>query len=143
MNSLFLGLMQDIISLHTQSSCKLVKEEEHAFFMAYHFKDNIIKYNLKYLRANKGQINEFDSMDDETFFELGIYHEIGHYLDYQRNKDRALEREANDDPDYNFKLVGEQNAWKYGKEILPDKYIESFDILNERNINVLKTNMNE
>lgn len=74
--------MQDIISLHTQSSCKLVKEEEHAFFMAYHFKDNIIKYNLKYFRANKGQTNEFDNMDDETFFELGIYHEIGHYLDY-------------------------------------------------------------
>jgi hypothetical protein len=136
MTSLFFDLMQDIVSVH--SSCKLLQEEEYTFIMAYHYKDNVIKYNIERLQSSKQDIKEFKNLNFETYFELCLYHELGHYLDYKNNKDRALVRETNDDPDNNFKFIGEQNAWKFGREIIPSRLQVDFDLLNESNLNFWK-----
>jgi hypothetical protein len=141
-SSFFLNLIQDTISLHTNNTCKLLEEHEHAFSMAYHLKDNVIKYNLTSLEKMK-ENGPLKHLSDEEFFEVCIYHELGHYLDYKRNPDRSSVRMKNDNPELEFLFIGEQNAWRYGKEILPlyrNDLSKHFDTLNESIIAYWKTN---
>ncbi|MCY9698439.1 hypothetical protein [Paenibacillus alginolyticus] len=105
-------------------------------------KDNVIKYNLASLEKMK-ENSPLKHLSDEEFFEVCIYHELGHYLDYKKNQDRHSVRMENDYPELEFKFIGEQNAWRYGKEIIPPyrtEFSKNFDKLNESNIAFWTTN---
>ncbi|MOA39869.1 hypothetical protein D3C78_1616820 [compost metagenome] len=104
-------------------------------FMGYNLGEKHIAYNLPMYEQNKNQIPELAHLSLEEFFEISIYHEIGHHLDYIENPNRKLYRERHvEEVPNEFILEGEVNAYEYGRDIVPDSLINYFDILNKFNV---------
>lgn len=138
LNEVFLERMKMLVHYHT--GLPLIKldidyYEKTTMFMGYNLGEKLIAYNLPMYEPNKNQIPQLVHLSLEEFFEIAIYHEIGHHLDYIANPKRKLYREIHiDDVSDEFILEGELNAYKYGRDLVPDHLISYYDILNQFNI---------
>lgn len=138
LNGLFLERMKMLVYSHT--SLPLIELDvdyygETSMFMGYNLGEKLIAYNLPMYELNKSQIPELAHLSLEEFFEISVYHEIGHHLDYVANPNRKLYRETHvENATKEFILEGEVNAYKYGRNLVPDCLLDYFDILNKFNI---------
>jgi hypothetical protein len=107
--------------------------------MSYNVSTNTIKFN--YLKVN-GYISIMKSSikeTDENYVKLILYHEIGYYLDFKKNKhDLRILMYGHEDEKEKLKSTIETNAWDYGRTLVPQQLVESYDQLRELNKVIIK-----
>ncbi|WP_394232054.1 hypothetical protein [Niallia oryzisoli] len=107
--------------------------------MSYNVSTNTIKFN--YLKVNgyisimKVQLKE----SNENLVKIILYHEIGYYLDFKKNKhDLRILMYGDDVEKERLKSEIEKNAWEYGRNIVPQPLLESYDKTREVNKMLVK-----
>lgn len=107
--------------------------------MSYNVSTNTIKFN--YLKVN-GYISIMKSSIKETnenYVKLILYHEIGYYLDFKKNKyDLRILMYGHEDEKEKLKSTIETNAWEYGRTLVPQQLVESYDQVRELNKVIIK-----
>jgi len=111
--------------------------------MSYNVSTNIIKFN--YLQVN-GYINKIRIKEiDENFVRIILYHVIGYYLDFKKNKhDLRILMYGEDEEIEKLKSEIETNAWEYGRTLVPEQLLLSYDKVRELDKTLIKgqlTNM--
>lgn len=108
--------------------------------MSYNVSTNTIKFN--YLKVNgyisiiKIQIKE----TNENYVKLILYHEIGYYLDFKKNKhDLRILMYGHEEEKERLKSVIETNAWEYGRTLVPQQLVESYDKVRELDGQLIKS----
>lgn len=98
--------------------------------MSYNVSTNTIKFN--YLEVN-GYINKIRIPEtDENFVKIILYHVIGYYLDFKKNKhDLRTLKYGEDDEIAKLKEQIETNAWVYGRTLVSEPLIDSYDKVRE------------
>ena len=100
--------------------------------MSYNVSTNTIKFN--YLKVNgyisiiKNQIKE----TNENYIKMILYHEIGYYLDFKKNKhDLRILMYGHEKEKEKLKSEIETNAWEYGRTLVPQQLLKSYDKVRE------------
>lgn len=98
--------------------------------MSYNVSTNTIKFN--YLQIN-GYINKIRMKEtEENFVKIILYHVIGYYLDFKKNKhDLRTLKYGEDHEIEKLKMEIERNAWVYGRTLVPDQLLHSYDQVRE------------
>ncbi len=98
--------------------------------MSYNVSTNTIKFN--YLQVN-GYISKIRIKEtDENFVRIILYHVIGYYIDFKKNKhDLRTLMYGEDDEIEKLKSKIETNAWEYGRTLVPEQLIQSYDKVRE------------
>ncbi|KAA9022288.1 hypothetical protein [Niallia endozanthoxylica] len=100
--------------------------------MSYNVSTNTIKFN--YLKVN-GYISIMNVQlreTNENFVKLLLYHEIGYYLDFKKNKhDLRILMYGDEEEKESLKSKIETNAWEYGRTVVPQELLESYDKMRE------------
>lgn len=106
--------------------------------MSYNVSTNTIKFN--YLQIN-GYIGRFRIKEtDENFVKVILYHEIGYYLDFKKNKhDLRILMYGDDEEKENLKSQIEMNAWEYGRTLVPEQLLELYDKVRELDEMLIKS----
>jgi hypothetical protein len=69
---------------------------------------------------------------DENLVKIILYHVIGYYLDFKKNKhDLRTFKYGEDDEIAKLKTQIEMNAWVYGRTLVPEVLLQSFDQVRE------------
>ncbi|WP_338452888.1 hypothetical protein R4Z09_14090 [Niallia oryzisoli] len=102
--------------------------------MSYNVSINTIKFNyLKingYISIMKVQVKE----TDENLVKIILYHELGYYLDFKKNKhDLRILMYGDEEEKERLKSEIETNAWEYGRTLVPQQLLESYDKVRELN----------
>ena len=95
--------------------------------MSYNVSTKTIKFN--YLQIN-GYISELFKLkeSEENIVKLILYHELGYYLDFKKNKrDLKILKYGEDNEREELQLEIEANAWEYGRTLVPDQLVKSYD----------------
>ncbi|MBM7553340.1 hypothetical protein [Thalassobacillus pellis] len=105
--------------------------------MSYNVSYNMIHFN--YLEINgymsKIKLNE----TKENFVKIILYHEIGYYLTFKKHKhDLRTFMYGEDDEVAQLKSEIETNAWEYGRNLVPEELLESYDKVREMNNQLIK-----
>jgi hypothetical protein len=98
--------------------------------MSYNVSTNTIKFN--YLQVNsyisKIRIKE----TEENLVKIILYHVIGYYLDFKKNKHDLKTLKYGEDYEIaKLKTLIEMNAWIYGRKLVPDVLLDSYDQVRE------------
>nr|WP_077330178.1 hypothetical protein [Virgibacillus siamensis] len=99
--------------------------------MSYNVSSKTIKFN--YLQVN-GYIGKLFKLkeSDENIIKLILYHELGYYLDFKKNKrDLKILIYGEDDEKEELQSEIEANAWEFGKTLVPEHLVESYDKMYE------------
>ncbi|GGF27197.1 MULTISPECIES: hypothetical protein [Halobacillus] len=98
--------------------------------MSYNVSTNTITFN--YLEVN-GYIGKIKLKEtEENFVKLIVYHEIGYYLTFKKHKhDLRTLMYGEDEEIEELKAEIERNAWDYGRTLVPDHLVESYDKVRE------------
>ncbi len=100
--------------------------------MSYNVSTNTIKFN--YLRVN-GYISIMNVQlreTNENFVKLLLYHEMGYYLDFKKNKhDLRILMYGEEEEKERLQSTIETNAWEYGRTLVPQELLESYDKMRE------------
>ncbi|MFC0525852.1 hypothetical protein ACFFGV_19945 [Pontibacillus salicampi] len=99
--------------------------------MSYNVSTNTITFN--YLEVN-GYISKMKIRDsDEHLVRSMLYHEIGYYLTFKKHKhDLRTLMYGEEEEVEALKAEIERNAWDYGRTLVPDTLIETYDKMRER-----------
>ncbi|MGG4488224.1 hypothetical protein [Metabacillus idriensis] len=98
--------------------------------MSYNVSTNTIKFNYLQINGYRGKVRIRES--DENFVKILIYHEIGYYLSFKKNKhDLRTLIYGGDDEKEELMAEIENNAWEYGRTMVPDHLLESYDKVRE------------
>lgn len=106
--------------------------------MSFNVSTNTIKFN--YLQVN-GYIGNFKFREtDENFVKIILYHVLGYYLDFKKNKhDLRILMYGDEEEKELLKAEIEANAWEYGRTLVPVKLLDSYDKVRELDKMLLKT----
>jgi hypothetical protein len=98
--------------------------------MSYNVSTNTIKFN--YLQVN-GYISKIRIKEtDENFVKIILYHVIGYYLDFKKNKhDLRILMYGDEGEIEELKSGIETNAWEYGRTLIPEQLLPSYDKVRE------------
>lgn len=99
--------------------------------MSYNVSTKTIKFN--YLQVN-GYIGKLFKLkeSDEDIIKLILYHELGYYLDFKKNKrDLKILIYGEDDEKEELQSEIESNAWEYGRTLVPEQLVNSYDKMRE------------
>jgi hypothetical protein len=98
--------------------------------MSYNVSTNTIKFN--YLLVNGYISNIRIKETDENFVKIILYHEIGHYLDFKKNKhDLRILMYGDEEEIEKLKSEIETNAWEYGRTLIPEQLLQLYDKVRE------------
>lgn len=105
--------------------------------MSYNVSINTIKFN--YLQVN-GYIAKIKFKEtDENLVKIILYHVVGYYLDFKKNKhDTRILMYGEDEEKEQLKSEIETNAWEYGRTVVPENLLESYDKVRELNKKLIK-----
>lgn len=98
--------------------------------MSYNVSTNTIKFNYLQVNSyiNKIRINE----TDENFVKIILYRVLGYYFDFKKNKhDLRILMYGEDDEIKKLKTIIETNAWEYGRTLVPEQLLSSYDQVRE------------
>jgi hypothetical protein len=100
--------------------------------MSFNVSTNTIKFN--YLHVN-GFLSRMKIKETpENLIKILLYHEIGYYLDYKKNKyDLRTLMYGEDEEIEQLKTQIERNAWDYGRTLVPEELLSSYDKVRELN----------
>lgn len=98
--------------------------------MSYNISTRTLKFNYLQINGYRGKIRVRET--DEDFVRLILYHTVGYYLDYQKNKHdiRTLVYGGDEEKQELLSQI-EKNAWEYGRSLVPERLIESYDKMRE------------
>ncbi|WP_347549905.1 hypothetical protein ABFG93_20840 [Pseudalkalibacillus hwajinpoensis] len=107
--------------------------------MSYNVSTNTIKFNYLEVNGYTGKINFKIKETEENIVRILLYHEIGYYLDFKKHK-HDLRILMYDEEEIQQELLSEieTNAWEYGRKLIPEQLIESFDKVRELDKMLLK-----
>jgi hypothetical protein len=100
--------------------------------MSYNVSTNTIKFNYLKVNGYIAKINFKIKETDENLVKLMLFHEIGYYLDFKKNKHdiRTLMYGEDDEKEQLMSEI-ERNSWDYGRKIVPEQLVNSYDHLRE------------
>ncbi|MEP9407332.1 hypothetical protein ABKP09_13500 [Peribacillus frigoritolerans] len=98
--------------------------------MSYNVSTNTIKFNYLQVNGYKGKIRIKET--EEDFVKIILYRMIGYYLDFKKNKhDLRILMYGHEEEKEKLKSVIETNAWDYGRTLIPEQLLESYDKVRE------------
>lgn len=100
--------------------------------MSYNVSTNTIKFNYLKVNGYNAQINFKIKETDENFVKIILYHELGYYLDFKKNKrDLRVLLYGEDREKEQLMAEIETNAWDYGRTLVPKHLLKSYDVVRE------------
>jgi hypothetical protein len=100
--------------------------------MSYNKSTNTIKFNYLKINGYIGIININMKETNENYVKLILYHVLGYYLDFKKNKhDLRTLKYGEDDEIAMLKTTIETNAWEYGRTLVPEPLLQSYDQVRE------------
>ncbi|MES1039458.1 hypothetical protein [Peribacillus simplex] len=98
--------------------------------MSYNVSTNTIKFNYLQVNGYKGKIRIKET--EEDFVKIILYRMIGYYLDFKKNKhDLRILMYGHEEEIEKLKSEIETNAWDYGRTLIPEQLLESYDKVRE------------
>ncbi|MEF2094591.1 hypothetical protein V3595_07930 [Bacillus sp. CFBP9009] len=98
--------------------------------MSYNVSTNTIKFNYLQVNGYKGKIRIKET--EEDFVKIILYRMIGYYLDFKKNKhDLRILMYGHEEEKEKLKFEIETNAWDYGRTLIPEQLLESYDKVRE------------
>jgi len=98
--------------------------------MSYNVSTNTIKFNYLQVNGYKGKIRIKET--EEDFVKIILYRMIGYYLDFKKNKhDIRILMYGHEEEKEKLKSEIETNAWDYGRTLIPEQLLESYDKVRE------------
>ncbi|WP_028402821.1 hypothetical protein [Ectobacillus panaciterrae] len=108
--------------------------------MSYNVSTNTIKFN--YLQVNGYISNIRIKETDENFVKIILYHVIGYYLDFKKNKhDLRILMYGDEEEIEKLKSKIETNAWDYGRTLIPEQLLQSYDKVRELDKALIKSRL--
>ncbi|WP_257347323.1 hypothetical protein [Pseudalkalibacillus decolorationis] len=105
--------------------------------MSYNVSTNTIKFNYLQVNGYKSKINI--KVTEENFVKLIVYRMIGYYLDYKKNKyDLRILMFGDDEEKEDLTSKIEANAWEFGRTVVPEQLLESYDSFRDLDKLLLK-----
>ncbi len=100
--------------------------------MSFNISTNTIKFDYLQINGYKAKLNNKIRESDENFVKLILFHEIGYYLDFKKNKHdlRILMYGGEDEKKILMRQI-EKNAWVFGRTVVPDYLLEAYDKMRE------------
>lgn len=106
--------------------------------MSYNVSTNTIKFNYLKVNGYRGKISIKES--DENFVKIILYHEIGYYLYFKKNKhDLRILIYGHEEEKENLISKIEINAWEYGRTLVPEQLLKSYDKVRELDKMLIKS----
>jgi hypothetical protein len=98
--------------------------------MSYNVSHNTIRFN--YLRIN-GYIAKLNIKEsNESLVKIILYRVLGYYLDFKKNKhDTRILMYGEDKEIEELKALIELNAWEFGRTLVPEELLNSYDRVRE------------
>jgi predicted SprT family Zn-dependent metalloprotease len=107
--------------------------------MNYNVSTNTIKFNYLKVNGYNAQINFKIKETDENFIKIILYHELGYYLDFKKNKrDLRILLYGEDKEKEQLMIEIEKNAWEYGRTLVPEHLVKSYDLVRELDKMIIK-----
>ncbi|MEW5549528.1 hypothetical protein ABGT24_02900 [Peribacillus frigoritolerans] len=98
--------------------------------MSYNVSTNTIKFNYLQVNGYKGKIRIKET--EEDFVKIILYRMIGYYLDFKKNKhDLRILMYGHEEEKEKLQSEIETNAWDYGRTLIPEQLLESYDKVRE------------
>lgn len=102
--------------------------------MSYNVSINTIKFNYLKINGYISIMNVQVKETDDNLVKIILYHELGYYLDFKKNKhDLRILMYGDEDEKERLKSQIETNAWEYGRTLVPQQLLESYDKVHELN----------
>ena len=107
--------------------------------MSYNVSTKTIKFNYIQINGYNAKINFKVKETDENFVKIILYHELGYYLEFRRNP-RVLRTLIYGEEKEKEQLLAEieENAWVYGRTLVPVYLINAYDQVRELDKLLLK-----
>ena len=98
--------------------------------MSYNVSTNTIKFNYLQVNGYKGKIRI--KVTEEDFVKIILYRMLGYYLDFKKNKhDLRILMYGHEEEKEKLKSEIETNAWEYGRTLIPEQLLKSYDKIRE------------
>ncbi|PLT29803.1 hypothetical protein [Peribacillus deserti] len=105
--------------------------------MSYNVSTNTIKFNYLEVNGYKGKIRIKET--EENFVKIILYHELGYYLYFKKNKpDLRILMYGGEEEKENLHSEIDKNAWDYGRTLVPEELVKSYDKVRELDKLLLK-----
>ncbi|WP_308162315.1 hypothetical protein [Bacillus sp. ISL-18] len=96
--------------------------------MSYNVSTNTIKFNYLQVNGYIANINFKIKETDEDCVKLILFHQLGYYLDFRKNKhDLRMLKYGEDEEKEQLLALIEKNSWEYGRTFVPEKLLKSYD----------------
>lgn len=96
--------------------------------MSYNVSTNTIKFNYLKINGYIANINFKIKETDEVCVKLILYHQLGYYLDFKKNKhDLRTILYGGDEEKEQLLAEIERNSWVYGRTVVPERLLNSYD----------------
>jgi hypothetical protein len=100
--------------------------------MSFNVSTNTIKFNYLHVNGFLSRIKIKET--SENLIKILLYHEIGYYLDYKKNKHDLRTLMYGDEEEIEqLKTQIETNAWEYGRSLVPEELLGSYDKVRKLN----------
>lgn len=96
--------------------------------MSYNVSTNTIKFNYLQINGYIANINFKIKETNEDCVKLILFHQLGYFLDFKKNKHdlRTLKYGEDEEKEQLLALI-ERNSWEYGRTFVPEKLLKSYD----------------
>ncbi|MED3561394.1 hypothetical protein [Bacillus xiapuensis] len=128
------SILQELkLNINVESSDKLTVP------MSYNVSTNTIKFNYLQINGYNGKINFKIKETDENFVKLILYLQLGYYLEFRKNT-RVLKTLIYGEEKEKEQLLAEieENAWEYGRTLVPEYLLKAYDQVRELDKLLLK-----
>ena len=100
--------------------------------MSFNVSTNTIKFNYLQVNGYIANINFKIKETDEDCVKIILYRQLGYYLVFKENKhDLRVLKYFEDEKKAELLTRIETNAWEYGRTLVPDKLVNSYDKVRE------------
>jgi hypothetical protein len=132
-------IIKDILQELKLNHLKVEFSKELTTPMSYNVSTKTIKFNYIQINGYNAKINFKVKETDENFVKIILYHELGYYLEFRRNP-RVLRTFIYGEEKEKEQLLAEieENAWVYGRTLVPIYLINAYDQVRELDKLLLK-----
>lgn len=100
--------------------------------MSYNVSHNTIRFNYLQVNGYKAKLNFKIKETDENFVKIILYHVLGYYLDFKKNKhDTRIIMYGKEEEKEKLLSLIETNSWEYGRTLVPKQLVNSYDQVRE------------
>ncbi|MFB5195984.1 hypothetical protein ACE198_13820 [Neobacillus sp. KR4-4] len=108
--------------------------------MSFNISTNMLKFNYLKINGYIANINFKIKETDEDCVKLILYLQLGYHLALKNNKhDLRVLKYFKDDEKAEFLAKIESNAWDFGRTLVPEKLVPSYDKVRELDKELLKS----